>query len=175
MMIGGTCLVLLSLAFCSELPPQTVFYFGGRPPAVSLLDQDGDGMSDAFEAAHGLDAQDPHDAAFDLDGDGLSNLVEFTRNSNPWRADSDGDGISDSDELNRGLDPLSAADTDLDGLGDDWEQFYFGSLAFDGSSDFDGDGVSNADEAAQGTHPGQAQIVDTFNFAGLKVTRPGAL
>ncbi|MDA0989574.1 MAG: hypothetical protein O3A51_02335 [Verrucomicrobia bacterium] len=173
-MIGGTCLVLCSLAFASELPPQTIFYFGGRSPGIPIPDQDGDGMSDDVEAAHGLNAEDPLDAAFDMDGDGLSNLDESTRNSNPWLADSDGDGISDLDELSKGLDPTSNTDTDADGLSDDGERFYFGSLNQDALTDVDGDGASNAVEAARGTDPSQSEITDIHNIAGLNVTRPGA-
>ena len=173
-LIGGACLVLFSPAFSSERLPQTVFYFGRMAPVSPALDEDGDGMSDAFEQAHGLNAQDPLDAAFDLDGDGLSNLAESTRDTNPWLIDSDGDGVSDSDELGKGLDLGSNTDTDFDGLSDDWERFYFGSLDTDGLSDADGDGVSNADEFAQGSHPGVVELTDTLNVAGLRVTRPGS-
>lgn len=53
----------------------------------SNLDSDGDGMPDAWEVEHGLNRNDPADAAQDADGDGLSNLEEFQQNSDP-RADS---------------------------------------------------------------------------------------
>ena len=48
----------------------------GILPVAGVEDGDGDGISDAYEAANGLDAgQD--DALLDLDGDGASNMDEF--------------------------------------------------------------------------------------------------
>lgn len=46
---------------------------------VSLgpLDSDGDGMTDEYEDANGLNKLDPDDQLLDLDGDGRSNLDEF--------------------------------------------------------------------------------------------------
>jgi hypothetical protein len=44
-------------------------------------------------------------------------------------------------------------DTDGDGLGDSWEQTFFGSLAQYPTGDFDGDGVSNGTEFLDGTDP----------------------
>jgi hypothetical protein len=81
------------------------------------IDSDGDGMSDSFELAFGLDPRSD-DAALDRDGDGLSNLEEFRRGTRPDRADTDGDGFSDGQEaLVLGTDPL-AADSDGDGSSD---------------------------------------------------------
>ncbi len=44
-------------------------------------------------------------------------------------------------------------DSDNDGLPDDWEMFYFGTLDYDGNDDNDGDGVSNLDEYNADTNP----------------------
>jgi len=61
-------------------------------------DSDGDGMSDSFELANGLDPL-RNDAGEDPDGDGLTNLAESRAGTNPRNADTDGDGIRD------GVDP----------------------------------------------------------------------
>lgn len=47
------------------------------------------------------------------------------------------------------------ADVDADGLDDDWERRWFGSLAWRGWDDNDGDGASNAREQALGTNPAE--------------------
>lgn len=44
-------------------------------------DTDGDGLSDEYEIANGLNRYDPADADLDLDGDGLSNRLEFALNT----------------------------------------------------------------------------------------------
>ncbi len=44
-------------------------------------------------------------------------------------------------------------DSDGDGLPDDWENFYFGTLAYGATKDVDGDGVNNLAEYRAGTSP----------------------
>jgi len=72
---------------------------------------------------------------------------------NPETADFDADGVGNRAELQQGTDPFSAADTDGDGLPDDWEIRYFGSLAQSGSADPDGDGLTNLQEWQAATDP----------------------
>lgn len=46
-------------------------------------DDDGDGMSDAFEVQYGFNPLNPSDAGLDNDGDGISNLAEYQAGTNP--------------------------------------------------------------------------------------------
>lgn len=48
-----------------------------------LSDMDEDGMPDEWEAANGLNMNDPADALLDPDADGLNNLSEFLDNTDP--------------------------------------------------------------------------------------------
>lgn len=96
--------------------------------AAGILDTDSDGMSDAWETAHGLNPS-VNDAALDLDADGLNNLEEFLidicpgllSGSNPVVADSnsdsDGDGFSNLQEKNdlRKTDPTNSYSFPNDG------------------------------------------------------------
>jgi hypothetical protein len=51
------------------------------------------------------------------------------------------------------------ADSDADGLPDDWEQFYFATLARNSLQDSDGDGMSNGGELVAGINPSSATSV----------------
>mgnify|MGYP005837384671 CR=1 FL=1 len=54
--------------------------------ATTLNDSDGDGISDDWETAHGLDPHDSADAAADWDGDGVTNLEHYLAGSDPGPA-----------------------------------------------------------------------------------------
>ena len=77
-------------------------------------DTDGDGISDAYEIANGLDPNDNSDASSDEDMDGIIALDEFlgfngfgqTRANDP---DTDNDGMWDGWEAHFGCDPNDAA------------------------------------------------------------------
>lgn len=58
----------------------------------------------------------------DSDGDGLSDEDERRIGTDPFRKDTDGDGIPDGDEVRLGLDPLKA-DTDGDGIIDGLDKY----------------------------------------------------
>jgi hypothetical protein len=67
------------------------------------LDEDGDGLSDAYEIEQGLNT-----SKMDSDNDGLRDDLEIVVGSNPLKADSDNDGISDGKEFDLGSDPTVA-------------------------------------------------------------------
>lgn len=112
-------------------------------------DADGDGIPDAYERVHGLNLNDPTDAALDLDGDGVSNQGEYQQGTNPRAADTDGDGVSDGQELTRGTNPVTS-DSDSDGLSDG-DEVRRGTNPL--SADSDGDGLSDGVEIQLGLNP----------------------
>jgi hypothetical protein len=64
---------------------------------------------------------------------------------------------------------LGGVDSDGDGMDDDWEMAYFGTLSRDGTGDFDGDGQTDLQEFLAGTDPtnsGSVLRVLTLNLLG---------
>ena len=118
-------------------------------------DLDGDGISNSYESANGLDPNDPSDAALDPDGDSLTNLQEFLLGTAINDDDTDDDNLLDGDEVNTHLtDPL-LADTDGDTLNDDVE--ILTHMTNPNLADSDVDGLSDADEInVHSTNPNEA-------------------
>lgn len=83
-------------------------------PSFPPRDEDGDGIYDNWEVAHGLDPTDPADAQSDPDGDLLVAFDEFFLGTAENNADTDGDGIPDGVEVGSSLDPLDSADAQQD-------------------------------------------------------------
>ena len=98
----------------------------------SVTDTDGDGMTDVWETANGLNPNNAADATQDADGDGLTNIQEFGHNTDPKKVDTDGDGMTDAWEIIYGLNPNNATDA---------------------NQDADGDGSTNIVEYRRGTNP----------------------
>lgn len=119
-----------------------------KTPTLTIsADSDKDGLPDEWEFAHALNPLDPMDSLLDSDGDGLSNQEEFDRHTHPMILDTDGGGMSDGGEVNYMLDPLDPADDDgdFDGDGLSIEQEVVAGTS-PSNPDTDGDELSDGDE-----------------------------
>ena len=103
----------------------------------------------------------------DTDGDVLYNVVEDTVGTQISLADTDNDGMDDEYEVTNGLNPLDAADADLD-MDDDGltnlDEFIYGTSPFD--VDSDGDGFSDNLEVLRGTDAASASDFPVSNVEG---------
>jgi hypothetical protein len=63
---------------------------------------------------------------------------------------------------------LGGADSDGDGLDDDWEMAYFGDLSRNGAGDFDSDGQTDREEFLAGTNPtSDASLLRVLTLSSL--------
>ncbi len=97
----------------------------------NCVDSDGDGLSDAYEDANGLDPYDD-----DTDDDGLTDGYEVTNGLDPASADSDNDGLQDGTEM--GLTQPQGNDTDPGVFVPDGDSGVTTTDPLDGDTDDDG-------------------------------------
>jgi hypothetical protein len=90
------------------------------------LDTDGDGLTDAEEAALGTSP-----TLADTNGDGLWDGTSVRVGMDPLAGDSDADGIANAAEVLAGTNPL-ASDSDGDGVGDGTDAYPLDPLRADG-------------------------------------------
>ena len=133
-------------------------------------DSDGDGLSDAEEAAIGTDPGNP-----DTSGDGIPDGVKVATGVDPLAfntvggctpyVDTDGDGLSDCAERLLGTNACTG-DTDGDGLADPVE-FQAGTnpLQPEEGRDDDRDGYTNLDEVREHTDPNTADLAFRADYA----------
>ncbi|HEX6929235.1 MAG TPA: hypothetical protein VF267_08295, partial [Gammaproteobacteria bacterium] len=124
---------------------------GDDAPLDPNADSDGDGMPDNWEMQYGLDPYFPGDAEMDFDNDMLTNLREFETGNDPHNWDTNGNGIPDGDDAP----PDPNADSDGDGMPDNWEMSYGLDPYFpdDALWDMDSDMLTNLREFETGNDP----------------------
>jgi len=123
--------------------PNTGLPFAGQLAGDTMVDSDGDGLTDDHERRIGTDPRNP-----DTDGDGLTDGEEvLIYKTDPLNPDTDGDGLKDGEEVKKyKTNPLNP-DTDGDGLKDGAEVFTHKTDPF--NSDTDGDGLTDGEEVLQ--------------------------
>lgn len=160
--------VTMKVMYCPENGNKLRNFFARNRSAVANgmdfeVDQDRDGLSDAFEASAAGKTYASAQATGDSNHDGYSDYAMvkagydastqgfLPKCVNPG-VDSDGDGISDCDESLFHTDPQNA-DTDGDGIPDGWE-IMAGLNPLDpqdAEQDSDFDGIKNVEEVRRGT------------------------
>ncbi len=127
---------------------------------TKALDDDHDGLPNAWEIINGFDPLNSFDAQQDFDefdgsSDGLTLLGEYLAGTDWRKVDTDGDGVWDGEDV-APLNKNYSLDNDNDGLPVEYEEQYFflnDFNSFDATEDWDGDQLTNLQEFELGTNP----------------------
>lgn len=143
----------------TEVPTPTITpVITGIPDDIDYeTDSDGDFIPDDLEMYYGTDKDNP-----DSDDDGIPDGYELMGDLDPSNPDTDGDSVIDGDEdydgdgLNNREEIIigsnyMAVDSDLDGLTDYEEVYYYGTSPIDWDSD--DDDISDYDEIQMSLDP----------------------
>ena len=139
--------------------PTEVSFAGTPAGGASLVDTDGDGLTDDAEQNGWISTvtlssgeqvstevtSDPNSPDTDLDG--VSDQDEQQRGLNPRSTDTDSDDVPDADEINIYYSNAAKQNSDSDGLSDGAEIYTYKTSPID--PDTDGDGQSDSDEVIQ--------------------------
>jgi len=157
--VTNTSIFACGLTYCIGATAQAAVVKWNIDGASVTMDNDADGMPDAWETAHGLNDFDPADAITDADSDGLNNLQEFQAGTDPRDSDTDNDGLDDYAEVVTIGSNATNPDTDGDGLPDGWEaQQNTNIFVNDAALDYDSDGLNNS---AEYLHTTNARAADS--------------
>ena len=139
-----------------------LMFFANTNYVPGIVDDDGDGLPDAWEMLNAGDLDALDDGEADADADGLSDTAEFERGTNPLAADTDEDGLDDGAEIENNTSPLQA-DSDSDGLSDGEEVNEHGTNPT--LADTDADGYLDGEEIFFGFDPNDP---DSFPPPGVE-------
>ncbi len=135
------------------------WYFIGDLSYGPNDDPDNDTATNLEELYAGSDPDDNSSFPGDSDADGLPDQWELDNFGNLDQSDfddADGDFSLNEDEYLAGTDPnlyTSFPDSDTDDMSDGWEDFWFGDLSNDGTTDTDGDGFNELAEFENASSP----------------------
>jgi hypothetical protein len=135
---------------------------------AAAVDDDGDGLPDLWEEEYFGDTGSTS-AEDDPDGDGLTNAEEAALGSNPTSDDSDSDGMSDGWEVAHGLNPTDGTDAEADSDGDGVSNLEEYENGTDPQDFTDGEGEGEVGNAS-GTLLEQFDDADTDGDARLSFT-----
>jgi hypothetical protein len=125
--------------------------YDGDETDTTLTDGDTDAIPNNWEDLYPCMQGATADDTGDPDSDNLTNAQEYAAGTDPCAADTDSDGLTDDYEINTSSTDPTNPDTDGDGLNDGDEVNTH--LTDPKNPDHDGDGYSDGEEISKGSDP----------------------